>query len=159
MRRFDLRSLRFGDESETWRRLTVEVDPFTFGGLEYGLPDGRVDALLTAARVGDRLTLSLELETQLSGPCQRCLADAGIAVAPRGIEYVRHGDSEGDQDDEGYARAHQLDVERWARDLIADDLPQRLLCRPDCRGLCAVCGADLNAEPGPRHTDEESADL
>jgi len=26
-------------------------------------------------------------------------------------------------------------------------IPGRLLCRPDCRGLCPQCGADRNTEP------------
>ena len=151
MRRFDLRSLRFGDAGETWRRLPVDVAPFVFGGLEYAVPGGSVDLLLGAARVGDRLTLSAEFETDVAGPCQRCLGEAVTHVAPRGLEYVRHGDSEGDEDEEGYAVGHILDVERWARDLIADELPQRLLCREDCRGLCPVCGADLNKEPEHSH--------
>jgi len=155
MRRFDLRSLRFGDASETWRRLPVEVAPFVFGGLEYAVPGDAVDLLLTAARVGDRLTLTAEFETDVTGPCQRCLGDATVRVAPRGLDYVRHGDSEGDDEDEGYAAGYVLDVESWARDLIADELPQQLLCRDDCRGLCPVCGADLNADPGHRHEGGE----
>jgi len=41
-------------------------------------------------------------------------------------------------------------VDRWARDLLADALPARLLCREECRGLCPVCGANLN-EAGEAH--------
>jgi uncharacterized protein len=26
-----------------------------------------------------------------------------------------------------------------------------VLCRPDCRGLCLECGADLNADPSHTH--------
>jgi uncharacterized protein len=154
MKRFDLRSLRFRDESEVWRTLPVEVDPFLYGGLEYHLPGGAADAELTAARVGDNLTLTLDVHTDVLGPCQRCLIDADIAVDARGIEYVRHGESETDEgDDEAYVQSYQLDVGRWTRDIIADALPQKLLCRDDCRGLCPVCGADLNADPGHHHEE------
>jgi uncharacterized protein len=152
MRRFDLRALRFGDASETWRRLPVDVEPFLFGGLEYSVPGGSVDLLLTAARVGDNVTLTAEFETDVVGPCQRCLDDADVCVEARGLEYVRHGDSEGEEeDDEGYVVANVVDVERWTRDLIADALPPKLLCRDDCLGLCPVCGADLNADPSHGH--------
>jgi uncharacterized protein len=164
MRSFDLRSLRFpsgrrgGGTDEAWRTLPVEIEPFTFGGLEYRVPEGAVDADLTAARVGDSLTLTLRVETVLAGPCQRCLADAAIAVTAEGIEYVRGGrsslagdDDEGDDDDEAYAVDHRLDIERWVRDLIADDLPEKLLCRDACRGLCPQCGVDLNLDPDHRH--------
>lgn len=154
MRRFDLRSLRFGASSETWRRLPVEVAAFVFGGLEYEVPGGSVDLLLTAARVGDHVTLTGELQTEVVGPCQRCLNEALVNVEARGVEYVRHGESEGDEDDEeGYAAAFVLDAERWVRDLIAEALPAKILCREECRGLCPVCGADLNAAPNHRHAE------
>lgn len=151
MRRFDLRSLRFHDASEAWRRLPVEVDPFVFGGLDYAVLGGAVDLLLTAARVGDNLTLTAEFDADVAGPCQRCLGEAVVHVHPRGVEYVRHGESEGDDDDEGYVASYVVTVERWVRDLIADALPVQLLCSDDCRGLCPVCGADLNTDPGHRH--------
>ena len=156
MKRFDLRSLRFHDASEVWRKLPVEVAPFLYGGLEYHVPGGVVDAGLTAARVGDNLTLTLEVPTAVLGPCQRCLDDAEIEVEARGIEYVRHGESGAtgeDEDEEAYVVAHQVDLERWVRDLIAEALPVKLLCREECRGLCAVCGADLNADPDHRHEE------
>jgi len=154
MRRFDLRSLRFGDASELWRRLPVEVDPFVYGGLDYEVPEGVVDVLLTAARVGDNITLSGEFETAVTGPCQRCLGAADVIVETRGVEYVRHGDSEGtEEDEEGYVTSSVVDLGRWVRDLIAEELPPKLLCRDECLGLCAVCGADLNADPEHRHPE------
>jgi uncharacterized protein len=154
VRRFDLRSLRFGDASEVWRRVPVEIDPFVYGGLDYEVPEGSVDLLLTAARVGDNITLSAEFETAVIGPCQRCLGVADVSVQPRGVEYVRHGESEGqEEDEEGYVTSSSVDLGRWARDLIAEELSPKLLCRDDCRGLCAVCGADLNDEPEHRHDE------
>jgi DUF177 domain-containing protein len=151
MRRFDLRSLRLADGGETWRRLPLDVDPFVFGGLEYAVTGAVADALLTVSRVSDRLTVTLEFGADVRGPCQRCLGDADVQVAVRGLEYCRHGDAEGDEEDQGYVAGYIVDLEGWARDLIADALPAQLLCRDDCRGLCPVCGADLNADPGHRH--------
>jgi uncharacterized protein len=153
MKRFDLHSLRFHDVSEVWRTLPVEVAPFLYGGLEYRVPDDTVEAELTAARVGDNLTLTLDVSTDVLGPCQRCLNDADIAVDARGIEYVRHGEFETDDEDDAYVVSHQVDLERWARDIIAEALPQKLLCRDDCRGLCPACGADLNADPDHHHEE------
>ena len=154
MHRFDLRSLRFGDASETWRRLPVEVEPFVFGGLDYEVAGGVVDLLLTVARVGDNLTLTAEFEARIVGPCQRCLEEADVALEVRGVDYVRHGESEvDDEDDDGYVSSSIVDVQRWARDLIAEALPPQVLCRDDCLGLCSVCGADLNKDPAHRHDE------
>ena len=35
----------------------------------------------------------------------------------------------------------------WARDAVALALPEKILCRPDCAGLCPECGKNLNDEP------------
>ncbi len=154
MKRFDLRSLRFDESGEAWRRLPVEVAPFVFGGLDYEVTGGAVDVLLTAGRVGDNITLVAELETEVLGPCQRCLGDAAVAVATRAVEYVRHGDSEVEDDqsgEPGYVVANVVDLQRWIRDLVAEALPEKLLCGDQCHGLCPACGADLNADPDHQH--------
>lgn len=153
MRRFDLRSLRFGRDSETWRELPIEVDPFTFGGEQYTVAGGVADLRLDAARVSDRLTLDASFRAVLHGPCERCLEDVALELNGRGRDVVAHGDSvvdEGD-DDEAYARHFILAADRWTRDLVAAALPRQLICRDDCRGLCPQCGADLNEEPDHNH--------
>lgn len=153
MRRFDLRTLRFDERDQAWRRLPVEVEPFVFGGFKYEVESGAVDADLRAARVGERLTLSFGFTTTLIGPCQRCLNEARLPVSARGTEVALRGSSETDEDEEAYVEGNQLDITRWVRDLIASALPQKLICREDCRGLCPVCGVDLN-QAGAEHSHE-----
>ena len=48
----------------------------------------------------------------------------------------------------------ELDVAAWARDAVAEVLPMSVLCREECAGLCARCGADLNAGPCDCTDDE-----
>jgi len=52
-----------------------------------------------------------------------------------------------------YLEGDMLAVSTWARDALALALPDKILCRPDCAGLCPVCGKNLNDEP---HTHEET---
>jgi len=42
--------------------------------------------------------------------------------------------------------AHEIDVSVEVRDLLLLSLPAKRLCQADCRGLCAVCGVNLNVE-------------
>ncbi|MFH1475453.1 MAG: DUF177 domain-containing protein, partial [Chloroflexota bacterium] len=42
---------------------------------------------------------------------------------------------------------HDLDLEPLAREAILLAAPIAPVCRPDCRGLCAECGIDLNTGP------------
>src|SRR5207302_1497075 len=85
---------------------------------------------------------------RLFGPCYRCLGDAILELPIRTREYQ----DENPQDEEmrtEYVEGNMLDVSAWARDAIALALPEKILCRPDCAGLCDVCGKNLNDEPEP----------
>ena len=149
MRRFNVRSLSFGEHNEVERRVFVDVAPFSLGGIEYGVAGGGLALRLRVSRVGRRMTLRGEGEAVLTGPCQRCLNEAALPVPIACVEYVAEGESVAG-DDEPYVRGYLLDLEHWVRDAIAEALPAQILCRDDCRGLCAVCGADLN-EAGDDH--------
>jgi len=152
VRHLDLGSLRFDAHGDAWRHLSVEIAEFRLGGESYHVPDDVVEVSLTAGRVGDRVTLVANVVTELRGPCQRCLAPARIPVRAEGRETALRGQSEGHEDaGEAYVDGYRLDLEALVRDLIASALPAKLLCREDCRGLCPVCGADLNAEPDHEH--------
>jgi uncharacterized protein len=83
----------------------------------------------------------------------RCLAPASLAVDVDGQEYEA---ADADADDElrsEYLSDGELDVGAWARDQVALGLPDQILCRPDCAGLCPICGKDLNVEPH-EHAEE-----
>ena len=53
-----------------------------------------------------------------------------------------------------YLDGDELDLRSWARDALVLALPTRILCSDDCRGLCGVCGANLNEDPGHAHERE-----
>jgi len=155
VRRFNLRTLPFGPDDEAWVGLPVDVDAFVLGGETYEVEGDSVELDLTVGRVGDRYTFVGRTEAILTGPCQRCLERARIEIVAEGRETAQRGESEGvEEGDEPYVSGWQLDVERWVRDLIGAELPTLLLCREDCRGLCPVCGADLNVDEDHRHDDE-----
>jgi uncharacterized protein len=143
MRRFNMRSLSLGERTEVERRLFCNVAPFSLSGIDYEVAGGGVDLRLVATRVGRRVTLRATGTTTVTGLCQRCLADAALEVPVVCVDYVAGSDSVVD-DDEPYVEGFVLDLERWVRDAIAEALPAQILCRDDCRGLCVVCGADLN---------------
>ena len=54
-----------------------------------------------------------------------------------------------------YLEDDRVDLSAWAHDAIALALPDKILCRPDCAGLCPVCGKDLNVEPH-EHVEERT---
>ena len=53
--------------------------------------------------------------------------------------------------------AGELDLAAWARDALSLTVPDQITCRPDCAGLCPICGEDLNTA-GPEHQHEREPD-
>ena len=102
---------------------------------------------------GDGYALRLRFAVGLHGPCMRCLedADAGVEVDAREIEQPGGGD---DELVSPYVEGDELDLRAWARDALALALPTQIVCGEECRGLCAVCGANLNEDPAHEHERE-----
>ena len=72
---------RLGLASGEGRRLDLEVpvDGFEFGGQDYTVPHGSVEATLDISHTTTGYSLRLRFEAALSGPCMRCLEEAGHA--------------------------------------------------------------------------------
>jgi uncharacterized protein len=136
--------------------LAVDVDDVAFGGQTYALDPSTVDVVLDVSRMsGEGYALRLRTGATLRGPCMRCLADAELPVEVDVREIEQPGG--GDELSSPYVVDEELDVAAWARDAIVLALPAQVLCRPDCAGLCPVCGENLN-EAGPDHAHESAPD-
>ena len=154
MTSIDLRSL--GLRPGEVRRLTLEVDvePYLLGGQRYEALPQHLPAELEIAEVSGGTVFRLTASAHLAGPCMRCLghAEVDVSVSPREFHDADAGP--GDERSSDYVVDDRLDVSAWARDAIALELPEQILCKPDCAGLCPVCGKDLNLEPH-EHADQE----
>jgi uncharacterized protein len=132
--------------------LKVRIDPLEFGGQRYEPTPADVPAQLDVSRTtGNGWFVRLRLDAQLSGPCMRCLENAGRTI---GID-VREVDQPGAEDEElesPYIDGDELDLHAWARDALVLELPTQIVCSEECKGLCSVCGENLNtADPGHAH--------
>jgi uncharacterized protein len=152
MTTFDLRALRLRSGDQAGERVEVELEPLVLGGQTYEPRPNPAPAELTVTRASSGTVLELALDVSLEGPCFRCLSDAELALSLRLREYE---DAKPDADElrTEYLEDDRLDLSAWARDAIALALPDQILCRPDCAGLCPVCGKDLNEEPH-EHVEE-----
>lgn len=147
--------MRPGEEHR--ETLPIELEPLRFGGERYAAAPAVVPAELTVQRAASGDVFRLVFATRLEGPCMRCLAPAGVELRVDAQEYEAL-DPGGDDEElrSEYVVDGELDVDAWARDLVALGAPDQILCRPDCAGLCPVCGKDLNVDP--HEHDETSMD-
>jgi uncharacterized protein len=152
---FDLGRLQLSSGQGRRVELLVELDRLEFGGQSYASETPLTDAVLDAARTTAGYSLRLRFEAQLEGPCMRCLDEGVTAVAIDAREIDQPGG--GEDLSSPYVEGEEVDVRGWARDSLALALPAQIVCRDDCRGLCAVCGENLN-EAGPDHGHEPEPD-
>jgi uncharacterized protein len=152
MKSFNLRQVRLRSGEQYRDEVEVPLEPLEFGGQRYVAVPDRVPAELAISRASTGTVFELRFRGRLHGPCQRCLNDAVVErdVAVREYQATSPGSSE--ELRTPYVVDDRLDLAAWARDALALALPDQILCRPDCAGLCPVCGRDLNFEP---HTHDE----
>jgi uncharacterized protein len=151
MTSFDLRRLKLRSGQEHRDEVEIELAPFELGGQRYLPVPEKVAAEFAANRATTGTAFRLRFQTRLHGPCYRCLGDAVLDIPIDAREYQATN-----PDDEELATPYvvddRIDLSAWARDSIALALPDQILCRPDCAGLCPTCGKNLNDEP---HTHED----
>jgi uncharacterized protein len=136
--------------------VNVAIAPFMLGGDRYLAEPDLVTVRLDLSRTtGNGYALRLRFETSLNGPCMRCLEPASPTFQVDAREISQPG--QGEELESPYIEHDILDVAAWARDALALTLPDRVLCREDCAGLCALCGTDLN-DVGPEHHHEREPD-
>ena len=90
--------------------------------------------------------LEAEAGYTLKTECARCSGSVERAVrVPVSHVLLTHLENEADDDDLYIVcdRMH-LDLDALVAEDIVLAMPPRWLCRPDCKGLCSICGADLN---------------
>ena len=81
-------------------------------------------------------------------PCDRCLADVPTKLelifekkVNTDLECVGE---DSDSDETNYIDGYHLDVEQLLDNEILIGWPMKVLCSEDCKGICSVCGQNLN---------------
>jgi len=149
---FDLRKLRLRAGDQARERVEIELEPLRLAGQVYEPRPNPVAAELVVSRASSGTVLELAFAVSLHGPCFRCLEEAELALSLSLREY-QATKPESEEERTEYIEDDRLDLSAWARDEIALALPEQILCRDDCLGLCPVCGKDLNVEPH-EHVEE-----
>jgi uncharacterized protein len=96
-------------------------------------------------------------QTTLELPCSRCLEPMTVTVdAPFDLRYQPHSPSAPGRDDEreieeddfatAFYENDQIDLGQLIHEQLYLAIPMKSLCGDGCRGLCPVCGTNLNRD-------------
>lgn len=122
---------------------------------QFQAPDGVYEivepkpVVFQVTNIGNR-TLVLEGETEfaLMIPCGRCLEPVKTQFHLTIQRTLDMNQSEEERaaalDEQPYLSGYNLDVDQLVRDELLLNLPMKVLCDENCKGICNRCGANLN---------------
>ncbi len=108
--------------------------------IEFNTP---VECIGEITLVGNIIFLDVNVKTELNIPCSRCFEKFSY---PIDIEiHEKFSLNPGSEDDEViFIEGEKIDLSDIIESNIIPSLPIKKLCNEDCKGLCQVCGANLN---------------
>ena len=149
----DLRGFR-GEVDRIAR--TYDAARFRLEGEDFRIK-GPVEFTAELKKDAQKVRLVGRLRATLEVDCGRCLEPFDIAVnAPFDLMFLPEtggssngGEREVQDADVGvsFYKDDTIDLGEVMREQFLLAMPMKPLCRPDCRGLCPVCGKNRNVEP------------
>jgi uncharacterized protein len=146
MLRVDVRQLRGGPVATDGQ--IAPTDPGFEGLAAALLGPVLVDGTLQPA-AGENFLWRGRIQAEVAGECRRCLKPLTQQIDDE-VDVLFSADPELEDDPSVYplpSPVDVIDVTAAVREELALRVSAFPLCRSDCKGFCAVCGADLNAGP------------
>ena len=152
--KLDIAGIARQDGASAEFAFSEQMPPFTFGGLDYAFAapvrfEGKI------VNQHDFLEMTGRLQTVLQLHCARCLSPFEY---PLDVEFEEEFARTGDPDhpDRRVFEGDVLLVDPLVEEYVLSEIPLEQLCTPTCKGLCPVCGMNLNE--GDCSCQSESAD-
>lgn len=144
--KFDVFSLRKGENHFQFEETSSHLDLPTELGSEIPI---KVNVVVT--KRGTNLILKGEVSCSLNLECSRCLKPFRYELgAPLNAHFILGEDiSESSVGDEIIRISHadqSVNLIEIVREGILLAIPYKPLCHSNCKGLCPVCGRNLNKE-------------
>ena len=108
---------------------------------------------LTVVKEYDHVRAEGKVETRTRLSCSRCLTDYEAVIAsPFTIFYIPGSDAAQDEEVElaeqdlisvAYS-GDEIDFTNEIAEQVLMEIPLKPLCKEECKGLCIICGTDLN---------------
>ena len=95
------------------------------------------------------LVMTGDIRTTIHGVCDRCAADFTQDVElPIDVVLVTELSNEENEDEWVFPlEGDSADLEDIVRTVFVLNMDSKLLCKPDCKGICCRCGKNLNDGP------------
>lgn len=118
-----------------------------YNGNEYPITEKSPVSLTIMNNGKGRAYVSGKTEMTVVLSCDRCLKEVPYTFF---LEFSSEvltpelGAAVSEEDADTYLIGYQFDVDRLVYNEISINWPMKILCKPDCKGICSKCGKDLN---------------
>ena len=129
------------------RQAEAQISEVSVGGETYSVCDFTpVDFVFTNTGKG-RAKIEGRVEFIFDADCDRCLKPVRQKMQLSFVREVWAPDAATDPsayEEQPFVEGFQLNVEDLLLSEIVTSWPMKILCKPDCKGICPTCGRDLN---------------
>ena len=119
----------------------IEIEDMEFAGDPIALKDVSIQGVVVGA--GERVNIRGKVESVLKSRCVRCLEETQMPLTAE-VDAVYAKEENPDDPDLYQFEASTIDLTDAVRDALIMEIPMRILCKEDCKGLCPVCGVNRN---------------
>ena len=110
----------------------------------------QINVKVTLNKFGKNISCKVHLSTNIHLTCDRCLTEFQKPVAEK-FEILFHiGTRDFETDEEDVVmlspEENEIELDRFIEEQLVLAVPIKALCREDCKGLCPVCGVNLNVQ-------------
>lgn len=129
------------------KEIPLEMTSFTNGMGTYEIVH-KSPALFTFTNVGvNKVRVEGSCKLRFRAACDRCLEEVFVDLEldfDRTVSVSEENAGEDEEEESHFLDGYQLDVEAFVYDEIIVNWPVKILCKEDCKGVCPVCGQNLN---------------
>ena len=143
----DISSIVTCENKSVTEEVQIELDTFKSRMGDFLITEKSPVELKITNQENKRLLIQGTVDFTALIPCGRCLEEVPTKIhfdIEKKLPINGAEVSEEEMDESDYLIGFDLDVDRLIYEEILVNWPMKVLCNEDCKGICKVCGINLN---------------
>lgn len=135
------------ENKEITQKVQIGLESFVSRLGEYPITKKAPIDMQITNRENKRLLIQGDVDLTVLIPCSRCLADVPTDIhfrIDKEFKLEDSGISDEEMEETDYLIGLNLDIDKFVYGEILVNWPMKVLCKQDCKGICKVCGMNLN---------------
>lgn len=125
----------------------IGLDNFQINGETYSFSKKNMAVFDFCCKDEKKVQMKCSSKVILLVPCSRCLEDVEVPIdisVSRELDFKEETKGQDEVDEANYINGYDMDVDAFIFEEILISFPTKVLCSSDCKGICQVCGCNLN---------------